>query len=210
MNDTLKKIAGRGLESVKGELIGLVFFLGAIWAVFLLNTFLPLNEWLALEPRKLRGMVGIIAMPFLHSDLRHILSNTFPLFVLIALLAGSRANTWQVVIGIILGSGTLLWIGGFERYEYVGASMLIFGLIGFLVPSGFLEKRPIPMIISMVVGIMYGWTFLIGMLPLSREISELAHFYGAITGVALAFLLARLPASDPAVLPASQKEREWA
>ena len=67
--------------------------------------------------------------------------------------------------------------------------MLIFGLIGFLVPAGVIEKRIVPMLISMVVGIMYGWTFFMGLLPLSQETSEFSHFCGALTGFGLAFLV---------------------
>ena len=34
-------------------------------------------------------------MPFLHANLQHIVSNTLPLFILLILLAGSKANSWS-------------------------------------------------------------------------------------------------------------------
>ncbi len=127
-------------------------------------------------------------MPFLHSDLNHILANTFPLLILLTLLAGSRANSWRIVMSIVVGSGTLVWLAAREG-SYVGASALVFGLIGFLVAAGFLEQRPIPLLISIVVGVMYGWTTIMGILPLNAHVSELAHFYGLVTGVALAYAM---------------------
>ena len=35
-----------------------------------------------------------------HANFQHIISNTIPLFVLLILLAGSRAESWEVVIFI--------------------------------------------------------------------------------------------------------------
>jgi membrane associated rhomboid family serine protease len=86
--------------------------------------------------------------------------------------------------------------------------MLVFGLIGFLVPAGFLEKRPVPIVISVIVAVMYGWTFFTGLLPISHTISELAHFYGGITGVALAFLVARAPGEKHEDAPLEAVTRE--
>ena len=54
-------------------------------------------------------------MPFLHYDLTHILSNTVPLFILLALLVGSRARPWVVVVEIVLLGGFLLWLLGRAR-----------------------------------------------------------------------------------------------
>ena len=190
MEAQLKKIAGRAFDSIKDELVGVALFVGLVWAGYILDIFLPL-ERLALVPRKLFGVPGIICMHFLHKDLGHILSNTFPLFVLLTLMAGSRANTRQIVLGIMAGSGLLLWLFGAGNAMYIGASALVFGLIGFLVTAGFLEKRPIPLLIAIGVGFMYGWTFLIGLLPLSKQVSEWSHFLGALTGVALAFVTVR-------------------
>ncbi|MCU0979387.1 MAG: hypothetical protein MUF25_09500, partial [Pirellulaceae bacterium] len=45
---------------------------------------------------------------------------------------------------------------------HVGASGLIFGLIAFLIVSGFREKRIVPLIASLIVGFLYGGTSKIG------------------------------------------------
>ncbi len=192
MEQQAKQLARRALGSIKTELVGIATFLGVMWGVFAVDFFLPtgheLRDYLALVPKHLAGIPGVFTMHFLHRDLSHILSNTFPLLVLLALMAGSRANTAKVVTAIMVFSGSILWLVGSSNSHYIGASVLVFGLIGFLVAAGIIERRPISMIISLVVGLMYGWSFVMGILPLSKQVSELSHFIGGLTGVGLAFL----------------------
>lgn len=188
MQELVKAQVKRAWATIRGELFGVGLFVAAMWVVFLLDSAFPIQEYLALVPRSLRGLTGILAMPFLHSDLNHLMANTFPLFVLLTMLAGSRANSWRIVAAIIVGSGCLVWLAT-ANGQYVGASALVFGLIGFLIASGFLEQRPIPLLISIAVGVMYGWTVVQGILPLNKHVSELAHFYGLVTGVGLAYLM---------------------
>ena len=186
--DQLKTVALRIFNSIRSELIGVALFVGVIWATYIVSAVLPLNDYLSLIPRSVRGLPGILGMHFLHSSPAHIISNTFPLFLLLTLMAGSRARTRDIVLGIMFGSGILLWLTGSANTSYVGASALIFGLIGFLVTAGILEKRLVPLAISIVVGVIYGWTFIVGLLPLRKDVSEWAHFIGAITGIGGAFL----------------------
>jgi len=77
--------------TIREELGEIVAFLGVIWGVFVVSRFIPRLKCYGVVPRTLRGSAGIPAMPFLHKDLHHILGNTFPLLVLLSLLAGSTA-----------------------------------------------------------------------------------------------------------------------
>src|SRR6187401_1500378 len=113
-------------------------FVGAIWAVFLLEYVLPFDlTSFGLVPRTLTGLVGIPAMPFLHANLLHIVRNTVPLFILLILLAGSKANSWTVIVEVVLLGGVLLWLFG-RPGNHIGASGLISGLTAFLIVSGLL------------------------------------------------------------------------
>lgn len=191
MKDFFKNIGLRAFESIRGELIGVAGFIGAIWVGFILDTILGgrLSTWFDLQPRMLSGLTGVVGMPFLHADLSHILSNTFPLFILLSLLAGSRAKSARIVASLILIGGVVSWLGLRGGASYVGASVLVFALIGFLIGAGFLDRKPIPLLIAIIVGVMYGWTTIMGVLPLSSHVSELAHFYGLISGVGLAYVM---------------------
>jgi membrane associated rhomboid family serine protease len=181
------------LHTIKGEFHGVLLFVGTIWAVFLVSLPFPsLDSW-GVVPRTLVGLVGIPAMPFLHANLHHILSNTIPLLVLLSLLAGSKARFWEIVTEVVLLGGLLLWLCG-RPATHIGASGLIFGLIAFLIVSGFLEKRIVPMVIAVVVGFLYGGSLLSGIVPwVGPNISWDGHLCGVIAGGAVAYALTKEP-----------------
>ncbi len=177
------------MYEIRQELLGIILFVGAIWLVFLLDQFLPLEQ-LGLIPRSLRGIPGIFASPFLHKNLAHIVSNTVPLVILLVLLAGSRSDTSTVVTGIIILGEGLLWLFG-RGVRHIGASSLIFGLVTFMVVSGVLEKRWPALVVALVVAILYGTTLFRAILPFQPGISWDGHLFGAIAGVSMAWYLAK-------------------
>ena len=176
-------------DSVTEEFQGILAFVGAIWAVSLASFFLPWLKGLGLVPRSLSGLIGIPMMPFLHGSLGHLISNTIPRIVLLTLRAGSKAKSWEIVASIIGLNGLLLWLVG-RPAVHVGASGLVFGLATFLMLSGFLERRIIPMIIAVVVALMYGMSLVFGMVPrFGSSVSWDGHICGAIAGGVVAYLL---------------------
>jgi membrane associated rhomboid family serine protease len=182
-------------HTIREEIHGVLAFVGTIWAVYLVSLFLPAVDQFGVVPRYLRGLVGIPAMPFLHANLHHLMSNTIPLVVLLVLLAGSRARSWEVVVLITLLGGLLLWIFG-RPGVHIGASGLISGLTAFLILSGFLEERIIPLLVAVLVGFLYGGSLLLGVIPLfGSNISWDGHLCGAVAGGFVAYGLTRWPRS---------------
>jgi len=177
---------------IGNELTWILGFIVLIWLVFLADAFLPL-ERLGLVPRQIGGLAGIFSMPFLHGSWYHLLSNTIPLLVLLVLLAGSRANSVSIVLAICLIGGCVLWIIG-RSSLHIGASLLVFGLASFLVIAGFIEKRPLPLIISGIVILVYGTSILRGILPFAPGVSWEGHISGLIGGAIAAFTL--IPKKD--------------
>jgi membrane associated rhomboid family serine protease len=179
-------------HTVREEFTGVLAFVGCIWLVFIVSWLLPaldLNSY-GITPRTLRGLTGIAAAPFLHANLSHLISNTIPLTILLLFLAGSSARSWLVVICIMIVGGATLWLFG-RSATHIGASGLIYGLIAYLIVSGILERRFVSIAISIIVSVLYGGTLASGVLPsLSSHISWEGHLFGAISGVATAFLLA--------------------
>lgn len=195
-------------HTIREELHGVVLFVGSIWAVYFVSLAFPGLDRYGLVPRKLVGLIGIGTMPFLHGNFQHILSNTVPLVVLLVLLAGSRAESWEVVVLIAVLGGTLLWLFG-RTAVHIGASGLISGLASFLIFSGFLERRIIPLLIAVLVGFLYGGSLIAGILPrVGSDVSWDGHLCGAVAGEVVAYSLTRDAQRRRGASPAPGQE-EW-
>ncbi len=178
----------RSRHDLRSEFYSIGIFMLVIWLVFIVDSVIPatLTDW-GLRPRTLVGLIGIPLMPLLHDGFTHVLGNTLSLAILLGLLAGSRAGGGAVTCWIVIISGSLLWVFG-RAATHVGASGLVFGLSAFLIVSGILEKRLIPLTISIVVAVMYGGTLLSGVLPRwGGEVSWDGHLCGAVAGVVVAY-----------------------
>jgi len=158
----------------------IVLFLALIWLVFIVDLFLPL-EIFGLKPRSLGGLPCIIAMPFLHGGLGHIVSNSVPLLVLLSLLAGTRKNALGIIISISVFGGVLLWLFG-RGANHIGASLLVFGLAAYLIVHGIRTKSIPNILLSIGVAFVYGTTLLTGVLPTQPGVSWDGHLFGAIAG----------------------------
>ncbi|MGK0229955.1 MAG: membrane associated rhomboid family serine protease [Gammaproteobacteria bacterium] len=183
-------IDSRNVHTIKRDLAGVGIFIAVIWTIFALDSFLPLETY-GLVPRTFRGLTGIVTMPFLHSDFKHLLGNTVPLAVTMMLLAGSRANSGAIVVIITLLGGIGLWLFG-RTALHIGASGLVFGLIAFHVCAGIFEKRLQSVVLSVVVGLLYASTILQGIVPFQRGVSWEGHLIGAIAGALVALIVSRM------------------
>ncbi len=184
-------------NSVGDEISGVLTFVAVIWVAFFADWALPLSEWFALIPRDVARLPGIVAMTFLHGNFGHLLSNTVPLIILLTLLSGSRANSWQTVTMIVVIGGALLWLFGRNGTDshvvsHIGASLLVFGLITFFLAAAWFEMRVVSIVIAVLVGVLYGWSLLFGVVPMQRGVSWDGHLCGAVAGVIVAFAQSRL------------------
>ena len=172
-------------KPLQERVLPIAVLVGTIWLVFVLDLFLPLERF-GLVPRSLSGLVGIVTMPFLHGSLGHLLSNTVPLVILLGLLVVSRRQPWSTVILLVLASGLALWILG-RSALHIGASGLIYALMGYLIAVGMLERRLASALIALFVGITYGTAIIGGILPGTRGVSWEGHLFGLLAGATLAW-----------------------
>lgn len=173
---------------LKSKFISIALLLGVIWLVYVINGLFQLgwNNY-GIVPRTLLGLRGIVFAPFLHGNLYHIVSNTFPLAVLMGILIVFYERlVVKVPVLIVIIGGLLVWIFG-RTSSHIGASGLIYGLAAFLVAFGFYKKKVIAIIISIVVIFLYGG-LIFGVLPTRSWISWEGHLFGALSGVVLARL----------------------
>ena len=159
-----------------------------LWLVFFIDLASPVDLRLyGLRPRHLDSLVGIILTPFLHVDLHHLIANSGMLFFLLAIsLSFSRKLTFRALWIIILAGGGLVWLTGKEGTIHIGASGVIFGLIGFLMCLGIFRRDWIALIISLVVLLLYGGA-LQSLFIYVPGISWTGHLFGFISGVLAAW-----------------------
>ena len=160
-----------------------------IWAIFLIDAVLPLDlRGLGIRPRSLFGLWGIPLAPFLHANLHHIIANSGALFVLLALsFSYSRKLTAGALVIIIFLGGGLVWLLGGSNTVHVGASGVVFGLIGFLIFAGYWRRDWLALLIGAVVLFLYGGVILSGFVP-HQGISAISHVFGFVAGAAAAWV----------------------
>lgn len=181
------------LIGVLRPVLGLVI---AVWAVQLVNaaTGYRLVPWLGLEPRELAGLIGVPLMPLLHTGFDHAVANTLPLVLLGGLgMMVARRRFVAATLAIVIASGLAVWLLGRPHSVHVGASGLIFGWFGYLLALGFVERSPRAIAGSITVIAVYGG-MIWGLLPQrGLGVSWEAHAFGALTGVAVAYLQVTRP-----------------
>ncbi len=173
-----------------GGLDPLVFFIPAIWIVFIVSRLLPLKRF-GLVPRTARGLFGVVGMPFLHEDFRHLMSNTVPLALLLVLLFKTAAGALNVVLCTQLLGGIALWLLG-RSAIHIGASLLVFGLTGFHLANGLTQSNFITIGIALLVAGLYGSTFLSSINPWRKGSSWDGHLCGFVAGVLVAVIFSRV------------------
>lgn len=163
-------------------------FAALLYVIYFIGLFIPITKF-GIVPRTTSGLIGVFTAPFLHGGIRHLVSNTIPLITLLIVLNTIYpTKTLVVFLFVTLTGGLLVWIFGRDA-NHIGASGLIYGLVAFLIVYGILEKKYIPIAISIGVAVVYGG-LIWGIFPSVKSyISWEGHLFGAISGVLIAFLL---------------------
>ena len=166
-----------------------------MWTLLIADVLLAfgLTRRLAIEPRTLEGLDGIIFAPLLHAGPGHLVSNIVPLLVLGFLTFLEGARRFAVAAGLSwVVSGVGVWVLG--AGPTIGASGVVFGLFSYLLLRGFYNRNWRQVLLAVLLFLMYG-SILFGLFPVpGSNISWQAHLFGAIGGVIAAIKLRRRPA----------------
>jgi membrane associated rhomboid family serine protease len=105
----------------------------------------------------------------------------------LVLLSGiGRGLTATGIIWVLGGIGT--WLTAGSGTNHIGASILIFGWITYLLTRGIFARNLGQLAIGVVVFVIYGGA-LWGVLPTDAFISWQGHLFGAVGGVVAAWAL---------------------
>ena len=160
-----------------------------LWGVFFLSLVLPFDlRNYGIRPRSLSGLPGLLFAPFLHAGFRHLISNSLALAPLLFFsLEYSRKLTVEAVLFIALIGGVGIWLFGKSHTVHIGASGIIFGLIGYLLAIGLFRRELLALVVSLAVASYYGWA-LSSLLVVLPGVSWTGHFFGFAAGIFAAWL----------------------
>ena len=180
--------------TVRRQLYPVLVLTALMWAGELADLLLPAqwtpDQW-GIRPREISGLPGVALAPFLHEGLVHLLRNTVPVLVLGWLVALS--GRWLFVrVAFVTGltSGLGAWSFGMGDAVHIGASGIVFGLLGFLIARGWVARRIGWTVVSVAVGVFYFGTVL-SLLGPEPHTSWSSHFWGFFGGMGMAWGLYR-------------------
>lgn len=181
---TLTRTSRSVTRSLRAQITTLGASVTALWATFGVNVLLggALLRF-GIVPRTTDGLVGILAAPFLHANLAHLVANTvsFLLFGWLVMLR-DRRHFGVVTLFAMLGSGLLSWTLGAPGSVHIGASGVVFGFFGFLLLAGFYARSAGSILLSLGVAVLWGGT-VFGVLPGTPGVSWQGHLGGFLGGV---------------------------
>jgi membrane associated rhomboid family serine protease len=158
-------------------------FVALLWVLELVDTAADHRlDGLGVQPRDDDGLRGIVFAPVLHHGWEHLGANTLPVLVLGFLVLASgigRGLAATAIIWVVGGVGT--WLVAPTYTMHLGASVLVFGWLVYLVLRGFFARRAGEIVIGVLLLVGYG-SLLWGLLPGQPGISWQGHLFGAIGG----------------------------
>ncbi len=186
-------------------------FLTVIWLVKIVETTWHMDFGVyGILPRTLSGTVGIVTAPLIHGDVFHLLSNSFPLLILgVTFFYFYDKVAPLVLLLIYLMTGFWVWIAARAGYYHIGASGVVYGLLSFLLVSGFLRRDRRSLSISFIILFLYGGTFFFGLVPGDSRVSWESHMMGAIAGIFCAvYFRNAIPLPGKQLLTARENEED--
>lgn len=182
------------LAKIKANFFLPLWLLAIPWTQEIIDQVVFNGQWnLVLIPRAWDGIPGIFLSAFSHSGFGHLISNTigFAIFSWL-ILAKNRRDYWTVLLIGWLGVGAISWLVGPTPVH--GLSGVVYALFGYLLVIGWLERRIVPLLISIFVLLNYSAT-LWGVLPTQPLVAWWGHLIGLALGILAAYGVYQEPGS---------------
>ncbi len=186
--ERLKKAAG----IFRQQATILVIMLALFWGLEVIDWLPGTNlDQYGIQPRTQRGLWHILTAPFLHVGFGHVASNSIPFLVMgwFVMLRGLDKFAAVTFITAIIG-GLGIWVTGGPNSVHLGASILVFGYLGFLLLNSVFERSVTAITLTLATVLLYG-SLIWGVLPMQPHVSWQGHLFGFIGGGIAAQFLAR-------------------
>lgn len=171
----------------------LIVAISIFWAIEILDFFAfqgSLDRY-GIQPHNLIGLRGIVFAPFLHGGFGHLIANTIPFITLGWLTMIQETSDFYIasIMSALIG-GIGVWLFAAPNSVHIGASILIYGYLGFLLLRGYFQNNFPSIALSVFVAIAYG-SFVWGVFPSQTGISWQGHLFGFIGGAIAAKMVAQ-------------------
>jgi membrane associated rhomboid family serine protease len=189
MSDTGPEIFDEASFYRKKLLLSIIipgFFVFLMWLVKIIELLFDIDlTGFGIYPLEIRGLPGIFFSPLIHENLKHLFSNSVPLFFLAtAVFYFYSEVALKVFLWTYFLTGLLVWIAGREAW-HIGASGLVYGLASFLFFSGIIRRYFRLIALSLLVVFLYG-SMVWGMFPeFYKNVSWESHMLGFFSGIIL-------------------------
>lgn len=171
--------------TVLDSLKTVVFILLVLWMMLVLGYILPLADF-GIQPRTAPGLIGILCAPFIHAGPDHLVTNSISLLILGPIfMVMERRLSFEIILYIILLSGLGTWLIGRAEFTHIGASGVVYGLLGYLLAAGIFKRNIKEILVSILVFVLYGGAIW-GIFPTTGFVSWESHLSGFLSGIAVA------------------------
>lgn len=184
----LKKAAG----IFRRQAAILICMLTIFWGLELIDWLPATNlDQYGIQPRTQKGLWHIFTAPFLHVGFGHVASNSIPFLVMgwFVMLRGLNKFAMTTLITTIIG-GVGIWLTGGANTVHLGASILVFGYLGFLLLNSVFERSLSAIGLTLATVLLYG-SLIWSVLPMQPHISWQGHLFGFIGGGIAAHFLSK-------------------
>ena len=180
-------------KKILKELKILIVSIAIFWAIEILDIVIfngSLDRY-GIQPHSIVGLRGIVFAPFLHGNLGHLIANTIPFLTLGWLTMIQETSDFYIasIMSALVG-GLGVWLFASPNSIHIGASILIYGYLGFLLLRGYFQKNFPSIVLSVFVAIAYG-SFIWGVFPSQMGVSWQGHLFGFIGGAIAAKMVAK-------------------
>ncbi|MEM0896151.1 MAG: rhomboid family intramembrane serine protease [Verrucomicrobiota bacterium] len=171
-------------ETVRQNAYLIFALVGMMWLVEIVDVFTPHSslDRFGIFARQSSGLPGIILAPFLHAGFQHLVGNSIPFIVLSALvILSGRLIYLEVFFVTAMTAGLGTWLFAPPNSLHIGASGVVFGLLGFLLFRAVFGRRLGWIAVAVVAGLLYGG-LIFTLFRHEEGISWHGHFFGFAGG----------------------------
>jgi len=164
-----------------------IIFIVIAWSIKLMEVATGYSlSFLGLYPQRFQGLLGVFTAPFLHGSFEHLISNSFPMLFLTALVFQLYPRlAWSLSGWLLIATGFWTWCFARESY-HIGASGLVYGFAAFLFFAGIWRGKRAEWGISFLIMLLYAG-MLAGLVPKDDHISWESHLSGFLAGASYAY-----------------------